>query len=167
MPAGAGMIGPGVATVARRRARIQGFINGVRMTRTFARWPARVPTGPFARARLGAPLAALLAVLLTGCAGGLIGPLPRVSNPATAATVTVFRDFSLPGFFAPITLRIDDRKTFRVWINQAFDFQLDRGEYLFYFTIGFNECRRVVYIQPGRTYRFRLRPNCISFEPPI
>ena len=135
-----------------------GGISGVRMTRTFARWPGR--------ARLPAPLAALFAGLLTGCAGGLVGPLLPVTNPATAATVTVFRDFSLPGFFVPMDLRIDDHWVFRLWLNQQYSFKLDPGEYLFDYTIGFNECRRLAYIKAGQNYYFRLRPNCVRFEGP-
>jgi hypothetical protein len=110
---------------------------------------------------------AALTLLLLGCAGGLIGYLPVVTQPRQASDVTVFRDGSLPGFIGPITLRIDDRKILRVWRNEQFSFQLDPGEYLFYYTIGLNECRRVAYIQPNRTYRFRLAPNCDRFDGPF
>lgn len=126
------------------------------MTRTIARWPSNAP--------FITPLAAMLAVLLVGCAGGLIGPLPRVTKPNEASTVTVFRDFSLPGFVGPIVLRLDGCETFRLWVNQEFSFQLDPGQYFFDYTIGFNECRRVVYIQPRHDYRFRLSPNCTRFD---
>lgn len=109
------------------------------------------------------PLAALLALLLAGC-GGLIGPLPRVTKPKEASTVSVFRDFALPGLLGPIVLRIDGCKTFRLWGNQEFFFQLDPGEYFFEYSIGFNECRRVAFIQPRQNYRFRLTPNCTRFD---
>jgi hypothetical protein len=127
------------------------------MTRTIARRP-RIAS--FVK-RLGA---AWLALLLAGCAGGLIGPLPQVTKPKEASTVTVFRDFSVPGFVGPIVLRIEGCETFRLWVNQEFSFQLDPGQHLFEYTIGFNECRRVVYIQPRQNYRYRLTPNCTRFE---
>ena len=56
-------------------------------------------------------------------------------------------------------------RSYRVWRNERFSFRLDPGEYVFYFTIGFNECRRVAFIQAPATYRFRLAPNCARFEP--
>jgi hypothetical protein len=108
--------------------------------------------------------AAGLALLLAGCAGGLIGTLPVVTDPRAASNVTVFRDGSWVGFVGPIILRIDDRKTYRVWRNEQFSFRLDPGEYSFYYTIGLNECRRVAFIRPNRTYRFRLAPNCARFD---
>jgi hypothetical protein len=126
------------------------------MTRTIARQPSNAP--------FITPLATLLAFLLVGCAGGLIGPLPRVAKPSEASTVTVFRDFSLPGFVGPMVLRIEGCETFRLWVNQEFSFQLDPGQYFFDYTIGFNECRRVAYIQPRHNYRFRLTPNCTHFD---
>ena len=106
----------------------------------------------------------MLAVLLAGCAGGLIGPLPPVTKPDQASTVTVFRDFSFPGFFGPLVLQIDGCKLFRLWTNQEYSFALDPGEYLFYYTIGFNECQHLALIEPRRNYRFNLRPNCVRFN---
>ena len=112
-------------------------------------------------------VAAALVGLLAGCAGGLIGPLPVVTNPKDAATVTVFRDGSLVGIVGPIILRIDDRKTYKIWRNQRFIFRLDPGDYVFYYTIGFNECRRIAFIEPHKNYLFRLAPNCSRFDGPF
>jgi hypothetical protein len=112
-------------------------------------------------------LGVLLAVLLGGCAGGLVGPLPVVMQPNEAANVTIFRDGSPVGFIGPIMLWIDGRRTWRVWPNQRFSFRLDPGQYIFYFTIGLNECRRVASIQPRQDYLFRLAPNCIRFDGPF
>jgi hypothetical protein len=135
------------------------------MNRTSVRRPR---TAPFVAARSAwrAVLAALVAVvLLAGCAGGLIGELPPVTKPAVAANVTIYRD-DWAGFMGPIILEIDNHRLFRVWVTQQFSFQLDPGEYVFYFTIGFNECRRVAFIEPRRSYQFRLAPNCTRFEAP-
>ena len=124
------------------------------MTRTIAR---RTRIAAFAM-----PLAILLH--LAGCAGGQIGPLPRVTKPKEASTVTVFRDFSVPGVVGPMVLRIEGCEAFRLWVNQAFSFQLDPGDYFFEYSIGFNECRRVANILPRQNYRFRLTPNCTRFD---
>lgn len=107
---------------------------------------------------------ALTAMLLSGCAGGLVGPLPTVKRPAEASTVSVFRPLQFAGFIGPIILSIDGCRTLRVWGNQEYSFQLDPGQYILDYTIGFNECRRVAFIEPRRNYRFRLTPNCDRFN---
>lgn len=109
---------------------------------------------------IGAAL--LLSVLTGGCAtGGAIGPAPTVSDPATASEVTVFRGGSLVGLFGPIRLRINGRDAFNIYRNQQYSLRLDSGLHLLEFSIGLNECRRVVFIEPGRHYRIRLVPNCV------
>ena len=112
-------------------------------------------------------VAAALALLLVGCAGGLVGPLPVVTNPNAAGTVTVFRDGSWVGFVGPIVLRIDDRKTYQIWRNERFTFRMDPGQYVFFYSIGFNECRRIANIEPRGNYLFRLAPNCSRFDGPF
>jgi hypothetical protein len=105
--------------------------------------------------------AVLASLLLGGCAAsGPIGPLPEVREPTEAANVTVFRGGSLVGLFSPIRLQINGQRVFNVYRNQQYSFQLDPGLQLFEFTIGLNECRRVIYIEPRRAYRIRLVPNC-------
>jgi hypothetical protein len=108
--------------------------------------------------------AGLLAATLGGCATGRVGPLPPVTNAYHAANVTVFRDGSWTGLFAPITLRIEGHKTYRVGRNEQFTFKLDPGEYVFDYTIGFNECRRIALVYAGQSYRYRLAPNCARFD---
>ncbi len=108
----------------------------------------------------------LLAVALTvaGCATGQTGPLPAVTRPNEASNMTLYRDGSLVGLFSVMTLRLDGREVYRLGRNQAFSFRIDPGEYLFDFSIGLNECRRSYYVKPGRSYRFRLVPNCMVVE---
>lgn len=108
--------------------------------------------------------ACLLVVGLGGCATGEIGPTPPVSSPMNAGDVTVFRDGSWVGLWAPIVLRIDGRSLFSVGRNETYTFPLPAGEYVFDYTIGFNECRRVAKIYPQGRYRFRLAPNCAGFN---
>lgn len=108
--------------------------------------------------------ALLLAAGLGGCATGPVGQTPPVYHPREAATVTVFRDGSWVGLGVPLMLRIDGCPAFRVGVNQSYSFQLDPGEYVFDYTLGFNECRRVAVISPGGNYRFRLAPNCARFD---
>lgn len=129
------------------------------MTATIVGRPAASCAAP-----TGALCAAPAILLLAGCAGGLIGPLPPLNRPTEAATVSVFRELALAGIIGPITLSIDSCPTFRVWSNQEYSFQLDPGQYLIDYNIGFNECRRVAYIEPRRSYRFRLTPNCDRFD---
>ncbi|WP_295453529.1 hypothetical protein [uncultured Thiodictyon sp.] len=133
------------------------------MNGTIARRPRTATFVAAPPARFAALLVLVAAVLLAGCAGGLIGELPRVTKPALASSVTVYRD-EWVGFVGPIILRIDDRRVFRLWVHQQFSFPLDPGEYVFYYTIGFNECRRVAFIQPRQSYKLRLAPNCARFE---
>ncbi len=106
--------------------------------------------------------AILLTVLAGGCAtGGPTGPLPVVTDPLQASNVTVYRGGSWVGLFSPIRLQIDGQNVFNIHRNQQYSFQLDSGLHLFEFYIGLNECRRVVFVEPGRSYRIRLVPNCV------
>lgn len=106
-------------------------------------------------------VATVLITLLGGCAtSGPAGPLPEVTNPLEASNVTVYRGGSLVGLFSPIRLQINGQDVFNIQRNQAYSFQLDSGLQLFEFSIGLNECRRVIFIEPRRSYRIRLVPNC-------
>jgi hypothetical protein len=106
--------------------------------------------------------ALVLTALLAGCAtGGPIGPLPMVKDPLEASNVTVYRGGSLVGLFSPIRLQINGQNAFNIHRNQQYSFQLDTGLHLFEFFIGLNECRRVIFVEPRRSYRIRLVPNCV------
>jgi hypothetical protein len=48
-----------------------------------------------------------LVLLLTGCAQGVIGTLPKVSDPTRAATIVVARPFYFGGFAATYPITID------------------------------------------------------------
>lgn len=99
-------------------------------------------------------------LLLAGCAGGPIGPLPPVSDPSNAADVTFYRTGTMVGFPGRIKLEIDGHDIYRLGLNESFSFRLDPGEYIVDFSIGFNECRGAILVYPRHTYRYRLVPNC-------
>lgn len=82
-------------------------------------------------------------------------------DPLEASNVTVYRSGSWVGLFSPIRLRINGQDAFNIMRNQQYSFQLDPGLQLFEFSIGLNECRRVIFIESGRSYRIRLVPNCV------
>lgn len=112
--------------------------------------------------RFVAVIALLLSVWIGGCAtGGPIGSMPPLRDPASASDVTVYRGGSLVGLFSPIRLRINGRDAFNIYRNKQYSFRLDSGLQLLEFSIGLNECRRVVFVEPARRYRIRLVPNCV------
>jgi hypothetical protein len=112
------------------------------------------------RSRIAAAI--LAPALLGGCAtGGPTGPAPTVTDPLEASNVTVYRGGSWVGLFGPIRLRINGQDAFNIQRNERYSFQIDPGLQLFEFTIGLNECRRVLFIEPRRNYRIRLVPNCV------
>jgi hypothetical protein len=106
---------------------------------------------------------ALVAILLaTGCGmtGERIGSAPLLTNPSEAATVTLYRDGSLVGWFATIRVELDGQEIYRIARNEAFTFQLDPGQYLLAYRIGFNECRQIIWARPRESHRIRLSPTC-------
>jgi hypothetical protein len=105
----------------------------------------------------------LLAAGLGGCATGNIGPTPAVRGFADSGEVTIFRDGSWVGLWVPILVRIDGHEVYKVGRNESYSFPLPAGEFVFDYTIGFNECRRLAQIRPQGRYRFRLAPNCAGF----
>ncbi|MBK5964376.1 hypothetical protein CCR95_09840 [Thiocystis minor] len=107
-----------------------------------------------------------IAVLIAGCAtaGGRIGPLPTVNRPAEAGTLSLFRDGSLVGWFAPMRVRIDQNDLYRLGRNQRFSLNLDPGDYLLEYSIGFNTCSRSIHLKPRQTLRLRLVANCMIYE---
>jgi hypothetical protein len=109
--------------------------------------------------------AAALAAVLGGCAhGGFIGPQPLVTNPGQASTVTFYRTKGVVGFVGPIVVELDGQPLMRLWGGQSFSFQIDPGEYLIDYSIGFNDCRRALIVYPGHSYSYRLVPNCTVWE---
>lgn len=110
----------------------------------------------------GSIVAGAAILSLTGCGmkGGAVGVHPTVTKPTEAATITIFRDGAIPGWFATIQVELDGREIYRVARNESYSFQIDPGQYLMIHRIGFNECRQVIWAQPRQSYRVRLSPDC-------
>jgi hypothetical protein len=114
-----------------------------------------------------AGLATLVAITLTaGCStyGGRVGPEPEVLHPFEAATLTIYRDGSWVGLFAPIRVELDKVDFYRLKRNQSISLQLDPGNYVMNFSIGLNECSRLVDLKPRQSLRLRLSPDCMVYE---
>jgi hypothetical protein len=105
----------------------------------------------------------LLAITLTaGCGmkGGPSGTKPVLTNPSEAANLTFYRDGSLPGWFATIKVVLNGHEILRVARNEAYTITVDPGQHILIYTIGFNECRQVIWARPRDNLRFRLSPTC-------
>ncbi|AFL72742.1 hypothetical protein [Thiocystis violascens] len=110
---------------------------------------------------------ALLATvaLIAGCASsGPVGPARPVHTPSEAGHLTLLRDGSLVGLWAPMRVRLDQDDLFRLGRNQQVSLQLDPGDYLLEYSIGFNNCSRVIHLKPRQVFRLRLLPNCMMYE---
>jgi hypothetical protein len=111
--------------------------------------------------RLGLISAVATIALAAGCAtGGRSGTLPTVTNPTEAANITLYRDGSWAGWFATMRVELDGQEIYRIGRNEAFSLTLDPGQYLLVYTLGFNECRRIIWADPRQNQRIRLSPTC-------
>jgi hypothetical protein len=111
--------------------------------------------------RIGLISAFASVALVAGCAtGGQSGNLPTVTNPSEAANITLYRDGSMAGWFATMRVDLDGREIYRIGRDEAFSFTVDPGQYLLVYTLGFNECRLVIWAEPRENQRIRLSPTC-------
>jgi hypothetical protein len=111
--------------------------------------------------RIGVIAAVASVALAAGCAtGGRSGNFPTVTNPSEAANITLYRDGSLAGWFATMRVELDGQEIYRIGRDEAFSFTVDPGQYLLSYTLGFNECRRVIWAEPRENQRIRLSPTC-------
>jgi len=107
------------------------------------------------------PIAAALAVIaLSGCALGPRTPLPCLSEPAEAASVTVYRKWSVVGAPATMFFVIDRNRVYGLAMNQSYTARLDPGRYSLGYDLGFNECREPVVLKPNHAYRIEMAPAC-------
>jgi hypothetical protein len=83
-----------------------------------------------------------------------------VTNPTEAGNITIYRDGAWAGWFATMRVELDDQEIYRIGRNEAFSFTVDPGQYLLVSSIGFNECRKVVWVDPRENQRVRLSPTC-------
>jgi hypothetical protein len=111
--------------------------------------------------------ALLAAIVLTaGCAttGGRVGSTPPLHRPAEAGTLTLSRDGSLVGLFATMRVKLDQNDIYRLGRSQSVTLNLDPGDYLLEYSIGFNNCGRVVHLRPRQSFHLKLLPNCMMHE---
>ncbi len=115
--------------------------------------------------------AARVALLITlawtgGCAtsGGQVGNPPEVRRPTEAGTLLLYRDGSLVGFFATMLIKIENKAVYRLGRKESYSISLDPGEYLLDYSIGLNECGRIVSIKSAEILRLRLAPDCMIYE---
>lgn len=111
-------------------------------------------------------LTLLVAVaLIAGCASsGPSGPARPIRSPSEAGHLTLLRDGSLIGLWAPMRVRLDQNDLYRLGRNQQVSLRLDPGDYLLEYSIGFNSCSRVIHLKPRQVFRLRLLPNCMMYE---
>lgn len=101
-----------------------------------------------------------------GCttAGNQAGPAPQIRDPAAAGTLTLSRDGSLVGLFAPMQININNYDRYRLARNQRLTLILDPGDYLLKYAIGLNQCSQVIHLTPRQTRHLRLVANCMVYE---
>jgi hypothetical protein len=104
--------------------------------------------------------ASIAACVATGCSSGPIEPLPPLRAGAIPASVVVQREKSVVGLPATMFFSIDGKRIYAAQIGQAFTFEIDPGEYIFGYELGFNKCSQRVIIRQGRRYFLLLRPVC-------
>lgn len=99
----------------------------------------------------------LLAILLTGCAHGLVGQLPVV-DARTAATVTVIREWYFVAGGGPLTIALDGQDLVAMRVNEHFTFAVPPSEHTIRVKPG-GDRREYFAAEPGRTYYFEVRPS--------
>lgn len=100
-------------------------------------------------------------ILLAGCATpvGPLAPPPVPDNPATAATVSVYRDAAaVDGVRMVFT--INGAATCQLLPGDRYDFALGAGSYELGYRMGMSTCSDPVQIDPGGHYVFKLAPDC-------
>jgi hypothetical protein len=104
----------------------------------------------------------LSVLLLSGCAPGLVGQVPKV-DPATAGTVIVIRPWSVAGATSALRLTLDGREIYALGPGEHVRFPVASG----WITLGAKSYRpidgqehaRVVDVKPGTTHYYELSPG--------
>lgn len=105
-------------------------------------------------------VAMLALVAVAGCVTGPINPPPCVSDPRSAATVTVQRGQSIVGAPATMFLVLRDERLYALLLGQSYSFQIDPGTYRIGYDLGFNKCRQGVTFKPAHRYLIEMWPAC-------
>jgi len=110
--------------------------------------------------KLVAPLLAALSLLACTAKVGQVSPAPRVSDPKQAAHVTVFRDDSLVGAIATMSVFVDGKEIYGLRRGERYSFALDPGWHSLGYWIGTNECGQSFKFNARVQYTFHLLPTC-------
>jgi hypothetical protein len=106
-------------------------------------------------------IAAMLgAIIASGCALGPRTPLPCQQHPGEAASVTVYRQWSVVGAPATMFFVINRNRVYGLAMGQSYSFRLDPGLYSMGYDLGFNECRQRIWLEPNQSYRIEMLPGC-------
>jgi hypothetical protein len=105
----------------------------------------------------------LLALLLAACTTkeGVVNEPPRLKSSLAPAQVTVTRDQSPTGALLTMPFLVNDKEIYGFKRGDSYSFQLDPASYTFKAYLGTQACRKMVWLEPGESYRFTLSPGCI------
>jgi hypothetical protein len=104
--------------------------------------------------------AALAVIALSGCAFGPRTPLPCLRQPGDAASVTVYRQWSLIGAPATMFFAIGPNRVYGLAMGKSYTFRIDPDHYSLGYDLGFNRCRERIWLKPNRSYRIEMAPGC-------
>jgi len=108
-------------------------------------------------------LALVVTVLCLGGCGLRTGPINKPPTPTGVekpVRVTVSRIPSVMGWPVPMIVTIDGVETYGLWSGQSYSFQMEPGEHLFGYFLGFNECNKFIRIGRKPSQRILLGPPC-------
>jgi hypothetical protein len=103
-----------------------------------------------------------LAVVLTACsmASGPISPPPVPSDPAEAASVTVYRDTAPDEDASRMVFTINGDGTYQLRPGERYTFELGAGTYELGYRMAISNCSDPVQIDAGGDYVFKLGSGC-------
>ena len=98
---------------------------------------------------------------IAGCSttSGLINPppTPKTQHPIT---LTLHRVDSIEGAVAPMVIVIDGQEIYGLRNGETYRIQLDPGQYVLGWRLGFNTCDQDVFLRKGRDVTLNLSNEC-------
>lgn len=108
--------------------------------------------------------AAMIAVAGCSTYGGRLDSQRAVHHPAQAATLTISRDRSWVGLFGTMNVKLDETDFYRLKRGGRYSVPLDPGDYILEYSIGLNECSRMINLKPRQSLHLRLSADCMIDE---